>query len=206
MNGDWYRLFKERNRLQLTSETARESMKALSEDMPIYLRYLDYGDSILECCCGPGYTAIPLSHQFKVTAVDRDRRVLDEARRNAEEFGGEIEFVEMDGFDILKKFGKDSFDACSSGGVLEHFEKKDVRKLLDLQLQVAPIVFASMPLEGSGGGKVENEYGIVRYEYGEKDWLSDILQGYNILEHRTLPEKQEKLRFREFMVVLGRNP
>ena len=204
MKGDWYEMFKKRDRLLLTKETAMACMSALSEDLPVYLRYLDYGDSILECCCGPGYTAIPLSHHFKVTGIDKDKKVLECARENAEKFGGEIRFVEMDSFDLAEKFGKNSFDACSSGGVLEHFDKKQVRTLLDIQLQAAPVVFAQMPLGDGGGGEIENEWGIVRYDYNEKDWLEDILVGYNILEHRRLPRKPDRMHFREFMVVIGR--
>ena len=203
MKGRWYDMFRERDRLLLTSETTREGMKALSEDLQVYLRYIGYGDRVLECCCGPGYTAIPLSHHFKVTGMDKDDRVLDSARENAKNFGGDIDFVAMDSFDMVKRFGKNSFDACSSGGVLEHFDKKQIHKLVDMQLEVAPVVFASMPLGAGGGKPVENEWGIVRYDYDEEDWMG-ILRRYNIMEYRKLTSKPEKMHFREFMIVLKR--
>jgi len=204
MKGEWHDFFREKNKLLFTKEVFFESMKALNEDLMIYLRHVSKGARILECACGPGWTAIPLSHHFNVTAFDRDSGVLESAKKNAREYGKAIRFDEADFFSIAKKYGENSFDACSSGGVLEHFEKKDIRRLVDLQLEVAPVVFASMPLEEGGGKKIENEWGIVKYEYSEEDWLSDILRGYNIIEYRKLPQKPDKMRFREFMAVIGR--
>ncbi|MCX6695770.1 MAG: class I SAM-dependent methyltransferase [Candidatus Altiarchaeota archaeon] len=204
MKGSWFNFFKDKEKLEFTKEVFEDSMKALDEDLMIYLRHADKGAKVLECCCGPGYTAIPLSHHFNVTAFDRDSGVLDYARSNAVKFGKNITFKELDFFDIEGEFGTDSFDACSSGGVLEHFSRKDVRRLIDLQLKVAPVVFASMPLGEGGGEKRKNEWGIVKYEYDSRDWIEDVLNGYNIIEYRTLPYKPEKMRFREFMAVIGR--
>ncbi|MFH1788418.1 MAG: class I SAM-dependent methyltransferase [Candidatus Altiarchaeota archaeon] len=204
MKGDWFTRFKEGGKLYLTDESYAQAKKALEEDLPVYMRHIKDGGRILEAACGPGYTAIPLSHHFKVTAFDRDERVLEAARKNARAYGKTIEFMEADFFDIAKKFGKDSFDAVSSGGVLEHFPKDKIRKLASLQLEVAPIVFASMPLFTVEQVEEHRGLGIETFYYTEQDWLSDVFGDYNVVEHRRLPVRPVYGKFREFMVVLGR--
>jgi len=203
VKGDWFKFFGE-EKLHLTDDTYEAAHNSLKEDLAIYERHIKRGDSILECCCGPGYTAIPLSHYFKVTGFDRDERVLEAARENAGKYGKDMEFVEADFFQIMDKLGKDSFNACSSGGVLEHFKKEDVRKLMDAQLTVAPIVFASMPLFTEEQVEEHKSLGIETFHYTKDDWLDEILADYNILEHRVLPERPVFGKFREFMVVVGR--
>lgn len=204
MKGDWFTWFKENGKLYLTDESYAQAKRALEEDLQIYLRHINEGDRVLEAACGPGYTAIPLSHHFKVTAFDRDERVLEAAKKNAEKYEKTIEFTKTDFFDIVKKFGKNSFDAVSSGGVLEHFPKDKIRKLVSLQLEVAPLVFASMPLFTPEQVEEHCGLGIETYYYTEEDWLSDIFRDYNVVEQRTLPVRPVFGKFREFMVVLGR--
>ncbi|MFH1835708.1 MAG: class I SAM-dependent methyltransferase [Methanobacteriota archaeon] len=203
MKGDWYERFREDGKLYLTDESFKIAREAVEEDLPIYMKYIEKGASILEAACGPGYTAIPLSHHFKVTGFDRDERVLEAARENAEKFGNDINFRVVDFFEIVDVFGKDSYDAVSSGGVLEHFPKDKIGKLLDAQLEVAPVVFAQMPLFTKEqvrhiGHKIE------AFAYTREDWLEDLLSDYNVVEHRTLPERPVFGKFREFMVVVGR--
>lgn len=202
MKGDWFTRFKENGKLYLTDESYAQAKKALEEDLLIYLRHINEGDKILEAACGPGYTAIPLSHHFKVTAFDRDERVLEAAKENATKFGKNIKFTQTDFYNIEKKFGKNSFAAVSSGGVLEHFPKDKIRKLVSLQLEVAPIVFASMPLFTPEQVEEHRGLGIETYYYTEEDWLSDVFQDYNVVEYRKLPFRPVFGKFREFMVVL----
>lgn len=202
MKGDWFNFFE--SKLYLTDEAFEQAKKALEEDLQVYLRYIREGDRVLEAACGPGYTAIPLSHYFKVTAFDRDERVLAAARENARKFGKDIEFIQADFFNIAKKFGKDSFDAVSSGGVLEHFPKDKIRKLLSLQLEVAPVVFASMPLFTEQQVEEHQSLGIETFHYTEEDWLGKMLRGFNVVEHRRLPERPVLGGFRELIVVVKR--
>ncbi|HHQ45090.1 MAG TPA: class I SAM-dependent methyltransferase [Candidatus Altiarchaeales archaeon] len=204
MKGDWFKRFSDGGKLYLNDESFQPALSAIKEDLPTYLEYIREGDKVLEAACGPGYTAIPLSHYFKVTGFDRDVKVLDAARQNGEKYGKDVEFVEADFFDIVKAFGKNSFDAVSSGGVLEHFPKDKIKTLLDLQLEVAPIVFAQMPLFTKEQVEGVNQFGIETHHYTKKDYLEDIFKGYNILEHRTLEKRPVFGRFREFMAVIGR--
>jgi 2-polyprenyl-3-methyl-5-hydroxy-6-metoxy-1,4-benzoquinol methylase len=203
MKGDWFTRFNEGGKLYFTDESYQKAKKAFEEDLPTYLKYIRGGDSILECCCGPGYTAIPMSHHFKITAFDKDERVLDGAKENGEKYGSDITFTLADFFEINEKFGKDSFDACSSGGVLEHFRKEEILKLIDLQLKVAPIVFASMPLFTKEEAEKDLGYGISAYPYSEDDWMN-MLSKHNVLEARKLDERPRWGKFRQYMVVVGR--
>ncbi len=204
MMGDWFKRFREDGKLCLTDESYAQARKAVEEDLPIYLRHIREGSRILEAACGPGYTAIPLSHHFKVTAFDRDERVLAAAEENARSYGKDIAFVQADFFDIVEKFGKDSFNAVSSGGVLEHFPKDKIGKLVDLQLEVAPVVFASMPLFTEQQVEEHRGLDIETYYYTEGDWLGGIFRDYNVVEHRKLPERPVFGRFGQFMVVVKR--
>lgn len=203
MKGDWYKLFKDGGKLYFTDESYLHAAKAFDVDAKIYLNHIGEGDSVLECCCGPGYTAIPMSHRFNVTAFDRDQRVLEAARENGKKYGRDIQFALADFFDIVKTFGKDSFGACSSGGVLEHFSKKDIIPLIDLQLQVAPVVFALMPLFTEEEARGDLGSGITAYPYSEEDWI-EMLSGHNVLETRRLKRRPIWGKFREYMVVVGR--
>jgi|GEM_PF-1701634 len=203
MEGDWFYKFREGGQLYLTDGSFNMAREAVKKDLPIYFKYIKKGASVLEAACGPGYTAIPLSLYFKVTGFDRDERVLEAARENARKYGKDITFKAADFFNIVDVFGPDSFDATSSGGVLEHFPKDKIRKLLDAQLEVAPVVFAQMPLFTKEqvrhiGHKIE------AFAYTREDWLEDLLSDYNVVEHRTLPERPVFGKFREFMVVVGR--
>lgn len=204
MKGDWFKRFNDDGKLYLTDESYSLAENALLEDLPVYLHHIKEGDCVLEAACGPGYTAIPLAHHFKVTAFDRDERVLAAAEENAKKYGGDIEFIKADFSGIVKIFGGDSFDAVSSGGVLEHFQKDKIRELMVLQLQVAPIVFASMPLFTQDKVDAHNSLGIETFHYSKDDWLEDIFVDFNILEERTLPVRPVFGKFREFMVVIGR--
>ncbi|MFH1403616.1 MAG: class I SAM-dependent methyltransferase [Candidatus Altiarchaeota archaeon] len=206
MKGRWYEKFRDDGKLYFNDDSYPLIESMMDEDMVVYSKHVPEGGSILECCCGPGYTAIPLSKHYDVTAFDRDDMVLDAARQNALKYGGDVRFDKEEFSNILVRYGPDSFDAASSGGVLEHFTKPEIRELVKLQLTVAPIVFAQMPLHDEGGGRpIEMGHGIGLYAYGREDWLNDILAGFNLLDSRRLPEKPEIARFREFMVVIGRD-
>ncbi|MBU0761827.1 MAG: class I SAM-dependent methyltransferase [Candidatus Altiarchaeota archaeon] len=204
MKGDWFNVFKKEGKLYLNEDVYNKAYSSFMEDLPVYLKHVKEGDKVLECCCGPGYTAVPMSHHFNVTGFDRDKKVLNAARENARKFGKNISLKEADFFDIVEVFGKDSFHACSSGGVLEHFAPDKIKKLMDLQLQIAPIVFASMPLFTDQDVETRNTLGIETFKYDEKNWTDDLLKEYNILGSRVLDSKPIIGKFREYMVVIGR--
>jgi 2-polyprenyl-3-methyl-5-hydroxy-6-metoxy-1,4-benzoquinol methylase len=117
-------------------ETYRNAVKAT---LPFYERHLRNGARILNLGCGLGISSIPLSSLgYRVVGVDNDPRVVEAARQNAKTFGADCQILLGDVFDIVELFGRDSFDACESGGLLEHFDKDRVRSLVERQLSVAP--------------------------------------------------------------------
>lgn len=205
MKGDWFTSFKGYQNIEFGQEDYDGWREMVEKDLDLYLKHLPAGSALLECCCGLGCTAVPLSHYYRITAFDRDGRILEYARKNAEKFGGSIKIVKADFRRIDEIFGPDSFDACSSGGVLEHYTVEEVRQLLDKQLFVAPIVFISVPL--GDGVKTTDEHGITRYNYTEKQWLGKILKGYKIIEH-AVSEAHPKVaggrKFKELFMVVGR--
>lgn len=204
MKGNWHRRFEDRGMLKFTDEMFQKFHGLLLEDLPFYTARVPEGGRILEAACGPGVTAIPLSHHYMVTAFDRDEKILAAARKNGEKHGKDIEFRQADFFNIQEEFGTGSYDAVSSGGVLEHFSENDIWRLTEASLDVAPVMFASMPLFSEEEVKTVNEYGIETYHYTMKDYLEDIFADYNVLAHRLLEPAPQTARFREFMIAVSR--
>ncbi|MFH1054755.1 MAG: class I SAM-dependent methyltransferase [Candidatus Altiarchaeota archaeon] len=180
MRGDWFNAFKAAHNLEFTPEDYSGWSKMVDECMPFYLNHLPEGSSMLECCSGLGCTAIPLSHHYRVTAFDKDEGILEYTRKNAKRFGGDINVVNADFRSIVEKFGPDSYDACSSGGVLEHFSVDEIHELVNKQLTVAPLVFISVPL--GDGKKTTDEHSITRYGYTRRQWLKEILNEHNLVD------------------------
>jgi SAM-dependent methyltransferase len=75
----------------------------------VKLLALESGQHVCDLCCGIGRHSLELAHRgFRVTAVDRTEQYLDEARRQAETAGLEIEFVQDD----MRHFcRREAFDA-----------------------------------------------------------------------------------------------
>lgn len=208
MKGDWFTSFKESHNLEFTKEDYKGWEGMVGKDLPIYLKYLPTGSSMLECCCGMGCTAIPLSHYYKVTAFDKDERILEYTKKNAIRFGGnEITIANADFRKIDEIFGPNSFDACSSGGVLEHFPISDIHNLVDIQLKVAPIVFISIPLGTGSKTTFTDTYGITRYDYNKDQWIDEILNRYNVSEtlvSKPHPKVAGNIDYENLFVVLKR--
>jgi len=183
MKGDWFKAFKCAHNMEFSEKDFKEWSGMVDGLLPTFKKYLPEGSRILECCCGMGCTAIPLSKHYKVTAFDKDERILEFTRKNAKKFGGDIQVVNADFRKIDEIFGADIFDACTSGGVLEHFPVNEVRELVDKQLTVAPLVFIDVPL--GDGKETTDAFNITRYDYGEDQWLKKILKNYHVVEHKT---------------------
>lgn len=169
--------------------------KAAESALPFYERLLPKGARILNLGCGLGVSSIPLStFGYRIVGVDNDPGVVEAVRQNARNFGGDYRVVQGDVFDIVELFGPDSFDACDSGGLLEHFEREPVRRLVEKQLLVAPLVIANMPVkteatlraygvrDQEAEGNVDPN-GIYRNFWDERTWVEDVLGGFHVVEH-----------------------
>lgn len=196
---DWYEAFSQHMNPIFTKEAFENYKKGVLQDMKYYEKYLPKGSKILDLGCGLGCEAVPLSSLgYKVVGVDNDKRVVEAANQNGKKFGGDIEIIEGDIFKLDELFDKDSFDACISGGVLEHFKEEDVRKLVDLQLKLVPLVIANMPVKTERSMKAYgftesnalnnvDDNGIYRNFWSEGEWVNSILKDYNIVEHFVEP-------------------
>lgn len=198
-----------------TEEDFRDYSEMIKEGLPVYRKYLVEGARILELGCGLGCGSVPLSNEgFRVVAIDNDPQVVEVAIQNGKNFGGTIEFRLMNVFDIDEEFAEDSFDACTHGGLLEHFSKEGIRLLVDKQFHVAPLIICSMPvrtdrtLEHYKVKEVENKEicidGIKRNLWTQEQWLNDVLEGYDVAESRITRCSPKIGDFDELFLVLNR--
>ncbi|MFH1125831.1 MAG: class I SAM-dependent methyltransferase [Candidatus Altiarchaeota archaeon] len=202
MKGDWLSKFRKTRSLAFTDESYRRCRMAVEKILPLYKKHLRKGSKLLDLGFGPGCTGIPLSHHFQVVGLDKDERIIDYALENARKFGGKIEFKKGDIRHLDKLFAKDSFDAVTSAGVMEHFPEEDIKKLVEKQLRIAPVVFIHVPT--GNDGKVVDEDGIEKNLWTVEYWLNHILKDFKIVEHQTIKPNQKMPRFIELNIVLKR--
>ena len=215
--GTWYETFREHLHPIFNSEDFFDYKRSTLNDLKIYGKYIPPNGRVLDLGCGLGTTAVPLSVLgYTVTGIDRDNKVVEAARENAKNFGDRIEIIEGDIFDLNKIFEKDSYDACISGGVLEHFDKEDIRKLVDMQKEIAPVLLIDVPVKTD---RTKSHYGftesdalghidsnkIYRNFWSEDEWVNDILHGCNIVEHSIAPADTSIGDFDMLYIVIKRN-
>lgn len=211
----WYEAFHKSLNPVFTKKDFDNYLNMVKGYMPIYKRFLKRGGKILDVGCGLGCTAIPLSIlKYNVTGIDNDNKVVDCARENAKKFGRAVRIIYGNIFDLKKMFRKDSFDACISGGVLEHFPKKDIIKLLKKQLFVAPIVVSAVPIFKRNNPKKafkdpKNQIcpdGIYRNLWTKTFWLKNIFKDFNVIYSKSQKAPDLIGGFNELIVVIERSP
>jgi len=210
----WFEGFRQSMNTIFTKKDFNNYRRWVELELPIYKEFVKSNARILDIGCGLGCMAVPLSTLgYEITGIDNDPDVVKAAKQNAEKFGRKIEIIKADIFDIDKLFQKDSFDACISGGVLEHFPEDEIRQIIDKQLKLAPIVIASMPIALKNN--VQEEYknydkrickdGIYRNMWTADHWTDVILKDYNILKKHVGKAADCIGGFDEIIVVIGRN-
>ena len=119
--------------------------------------------------------------------------------QNLDHVKGKVKIIEGDISKIDIFFQMDSFDACMSAGVLEHFDEKEVRQIVDLQLKLAPLVIAIMPL------KHDTNHDNVHINFwSEEEWVNIVLKNYNIVEHFIESRGNESKKFRLLYLFIKR--
>lgn len=212
----WFDAFSESMNTVFTDEEFEKYREMVAKDLKHYSGYIRPGSKILDLGCGLGCTAVPLSaFGYTVVGLDNDPKVVGAAKKNAERFGKDVRIAEGNVFEAEKIFGKNSFDACISGGLLEHFKKEEIRELVAIQLALAPVVIATMPVKTDATKK---HYGfteetalnnvtnsIYRNFWSEDEWVSDVLAEFTVVEHFVQKVDATIGNFEELWLVIKRD-
>lgn len=210
----WLERFKLSRNLIFTQDDFNRYSEQVKEEYNFYKKYLKEGSKVLECGCGLGCTAVPLSHYYDLTCIDIDEEVLKYAEINGKNFGKNMKFRLMDVANIDKNFEKDSFDACTHGGFIEHFPEEKVKELLKKQLKVARMIIFSMPIKTdynlnayktkkTDKGEVHEDQ-IYRNLWTKDYWIDTILKDFNVVEHEEGKHENSISGLDELMVVIKR--
>lgn len=102
---------------------------------------------VLEAGCGTGVISINLAlKDFESYAVDYDQEMLDLVSKIALSVGNNVPtLVKEDIFQLHRQFKKNEIDVTYSIGVYEHYDDKNIKKLLKSQLKISKYVFVGIP-------------------------------------------------------------
>ncbi len=209
----WYERFRKARFPLFNEKSFRKYIKWIKEELKIYEEFIPENAKILDTGCGLGMMAISLSALgYDVTGIDNDKDVVKAVKENAKNFGKKIEIIEEDILNIDKRFKKDSFDVCISGGVLEHFPEEEIKEIIKKQLYLAPIVIASMPIATKDN--IKENYkdfekricndGIYRNLWTPDYWINNILKDFKILKHYVWSTNPTFGPHNELIIVIGR--
>lgn len=97
-------------------------MRSAERDAAFLLPFIEPGLTLLDCGCGPGQITVGLAKALlpgRVTGIDLDATVLDQARRRARDAGqANVEFREASVFDL--PFPDESFNVVYCHALLCH--------------------------------------------------------------------------------------
>ena len=212
---DWFKVFKNQINVVFTKEQYKGYTKATKNHIKIYKKYLKPKAMLIDCGCGLGANSIPLSkYGYKILGIDNNKQIIKYARINNRKFNGKVKFKVMDIFKIDKYFKKDSFDACIHGGVIEHFPKKQIPRILKKQLKVAPLIIFFSPINTKTTLKfygVKNPTksrvyfdGVYRNLWKPSYWINNVLKGFNVIEYKISKSHPIIYNVDEMMVVIKR--
>jgi SAM-dependent methyltransferase len=133
---------------------------------------------LLEVGLGTATMSIYLSrYSYEVVGIDNDPTMIYKAIDTNKKLGGYAKFILMNAFD-LDMLKEKYFDVVFSQGTLEHFDNKEVVKLISKQLKVGKYVVFSVPSVDYPHRELGNERKMT-----VEDWeliLKDA--GFNILK------------------------
>ncbi len=206
----WYERFSKARHPIFSDKSVRKYVKWAKKELKYFKELIPENGKILDTGCGLGIMSVSLSILgYDVTGIDNDSRVVEAAKENTKNFGKNAKIIKEDIFNINKRFRENSFNACISGGVLEHFPKEEIIEILNKQLKLAPVVVATMPiLTDENLDEMYKDYekricndGIYRNLWTEKEWL-EILKDFNIVKHRVFEKNPTFGKFKEMMIVI----
>ncbi|WP_051787210.1 MULTISPECIES: class I SAM-dependent methyltransferase [Streptomyces] len=183
---DWVSVFRQRQVWDLSPEQIEQWIARNKRFFSVLSGLLSEGDRVLELGCGPGRHAIAQATRgYRVTAIDNDPAVLEQARVNARRCapGAEVEFLLQD-MDRLDGFAEDRHvDAITHGGLMEHYSSRDaIRKSLHRQLAVAAHVVFDVPIDTPKNRELFVRDTIFRQIWTAEEWVEEVLSGFAVAE------------------------
>ncbi|MFH1106386.1 MAG: class I SAM-dependent methyltransferase [Candidatus Micrarchaeota archaeon] len=159
---DWHKLYsgKTGGKLLFDGKALEEYRRQEKPFAELVKRHAGSGQRGLDAGCGLGRMTLLLSLEgYCMTALDRDRRMLEIAEKNVNANGGKADFVAGDLTSL--EFPADSFDFIVHQGILEHYSEEEAKDILRHHLSVARLVAFSVPIAGEktkvyfGGDSIE---------------------------------------------------
>lgn len=197
----WYKHYKRKYKKVVMDKNMFKLV--LKNDKPylkIINKYLEQNSNILQLGSGIGRTASTLSLAgHHVTAIDPDQELLKVAKVNTKKFGKNVVLKKLNFFNIHEEFHKNQFDAIAHHGILEHYSKKTIKVLLDIQLYLAPLVIFSVPIYSKRNIKYFQQDTLGHRNLWAPIKWKKTLQGYTIKEFFTTKQRTDNL-----IVVLAR--
>lgn len=196
MKIDWYKHYAQKTGLVLDKRAFEQNLKLDKPYIQLLRKYLPKKAKILECGCGLARTVMSMAHnRFRVVAIDHNKHILNVAQQSAQNLGfaKQVVFKYMDFFDIAKKFKNQSFDCITHQGVVEHYTKSKIKKILALQLQIAPTIIFSVPIKTTFN---ENKYfndKLYRNLWTQEFWLTNVLKDLKVVESKIVRQRSDNL-------------
>ena len=108
--------------------------RRIFHDLPYELRQILKGcESVLDLGCGPSSPIRSLPRDFHSVGIDIYEKSVEESKRKCIH----NEYFVMDTLDIEQKFQPNSFDCVLAIDLIEHLEKKDGVRLIQLMEKIA---------------------------------------------------------------------
>jgi len=142
-----------------------------------YLKKATEGcDSILDVGCGESSPLKILGSEIRKVGIDAFKPSIEKSKKEKIH----EEYFEMEIMDILNKFGENSFDCILANDIIEHLDKEDGLKLLELLEKVARkriIIFTP------NGFVPQEAYENNPWQVHKSGWSADEMKqrGYNVI-------------------------
>lgn len=119
---------------------AQFSSLSILKELDKIIKEQDLKDfSIIECGCGSGYIQKRLyqKHQPETYFLDISKKALDYTKKNLSNLRdvSKIHFLEMSALN-MKDIKDNSYDIVWNAGVIEHFNKKDQKKMVSEMIRI----------------------------------------------------------------------
>jgi ubiquinone/menaquinone biosynthesis C-methylase UbiE len=198
MEIDWFQHYAQKTGMVLDKKAFENNLKTDKLYIQLLKKYLKPNAKILECGCGLARTVFSMAHYgFRVVAIDHNKKILDVAKQSAKNIGlsRKVKFIHSDFFDIDKEFKPKSFDCITHQGVIEHYPKTEIKKILKKQLRIAPTLIFSVPLKTEFNEKKYFADKLYRNLWTQEFWLNDVLKSFNVVETKVVRQRSDNLLF-----------